>query len=74
MGKIIVEKRGRVTIPSDVRKILGIKEGTELEVSVEEGKILLKPVIKTSAVHLYGIAGEEEVNLKEVEDSLSEGS
>jgi len=68
--RVVVEKRGRITIPSSIRRALGIKEGTELEVSLEGGRIVLKPVFKVSARDLYGLAGEEEVDLEEVEASL----
>jgi len=37
----MVKKEGRVTIPAKVRKELGIKEGTVLELEVIHGKILL---------------------------------
>ena len=70
--KVIVEKRGRIVIPSEVRKLLKIEEGSELELFVEGGKIVLKPSIKLSAKDLYGIAGEERVDIEEIEESLGE--
>lgn len=36
-----MKKEGRITIPVKVRKKLGIKEGTVLEVEIFYGKILL---------------------------------
>jgi len=66
-----VEEKGRVVIPASVRRQLGIKPGTELEVDVREGGILMKPRRKVSAKDLLGIAGKERVNLEEVESSLS---
>ncbi|MEM3607784.1 MAG: AbrB/MazE/SpoVT family DNA-binding domain-containing protein [Candidatus Bathyarchaeia archaeon] len=70
MGKVIVEKRGRITIPSRIRAMLGIKEGTELEVGFDSGKLILKPVLRVSAKDLYGVAGEERVNIEEIEEAL----
>lgn len=67
----VVEEKGRVVIPASVRKQLGIRPGTELEVNVREGGILMKPIRKVSAKDLLGVAGKERVNLDEVESSLS---
>jgi AbrB family looped-hinge helix DNA binding protein len=65
-----VEDKGRVVIPAAVRKMLGIKQGTKLEVNVRDGGILMKPQRKVSAKDLLGIAGKERVKLGDVEDSL----
>jgi AbrB family looped-hinge helix DNA binding protein len=67
-----VEDKGRVVIPADVRKRLGIKRGTKLEVDVKDGGILMKPQRMVSARDLLGIAGKERVKLREVEDSLAD--
>jgi AbrB family looped-hinge helix DNA binding protein len=71
-GTTTVEDRGRVVIPAEVRKRLGIKRGTELEVAVKDGGILMKPRRRVSAKDLLGIAGRERVKLKEIEDSLTD--
>ncbi len=34
---------GRVVIPAELRKSFGIKEGDQLEISVEEDRIILSP-------------------------------
>jgi AbrB family looped-hinge helix DNA binding protein len=65
-----VEDKGRVVIPAAVRKRLGIKPGTRLEVNIRDGGILMKPQRKVSAKDLLGIAGKERVKLRDVEDSL----
>ena len=57
-------------IPASVRKQLGIKPGTELEVDVREGGIVMKPKRKVSAKDLLGAGGKERVNLEELESSL----
>jgi len=69
--KVVLDDRGRITIPSEVRKKLRLKKGTTLLVEVREKMIILKPLRKISAKDLLGIAGEEEVNIEEVEKSLS---
>lgn len=68
----MVEEKGRVVIPASVRKQLGIKPGTELEIDVRDGGILMKPKRKVSAKDLLGIAGRERANLEEVESSLTD--
>ncbi|MDG6978341.1 MAG: AbrB/MazE/SpoVT family DNA-binding domain-containing protein [Nitrososphaerota archaeon] len=68
----VVEEKGRVVIPASVRKQLGIKPGTELEIDVRDGGILMKPKRKVSAKDLLGIAGRERANLEEVESSLTD--
>lgn len=72
MGKITVEKRGRIVIPAEIRRALGIKEGSELFIEIERGKIVLTPVRRITARDLFGVAGEEEVSLEEVENALSD--
>ncbi len=71
MGKVTVEKRGRIVIPSEIRKALGIKEGSELSIQIEGGRIILTPLRRLTARTLFGIAGEEEVSLEEIENALS---
>ena len=66
----VVEERGRVVIPASVRRQLGIRPGTELEVEIREGGIVMKPKRKVSAKDLLGVGGKERVNLEELESSL----
>ncbi len=70
---IVVEKRGRITLPSEIRRALGIKEGTMLEAAIEGGKIVLRLARRASAKDLLGIAGTERVDLREVEQALGYG-
>jgi len=69
--KVILDNRGRITIPSEIRKKLRLKKGTILLVEVREKMIILKPLRKISAKDLLGIAGEEKVSIEEIEKSLS---
>jgi AbrB family looped-hinge helix DNA binding protein len=47
MWKIVrVGKNGRITIPVEFRRKLGIKEGDILEIEVVDRKIVLRPVPK----------------------------
>src|SRR5919198_5484886 len=40
---VAVNKQGRLTLPVDVRRRLGIGEGTQLEVSVDRDAVQLRP-------------------------------
>lgn len=43
--KSTVKKRGQVTIPKNFRELLDLKEDDQLEVTIEDGKIVMQPVI-----------------------------
>lgn len=45
MGKAKIDKRGRILIPSEKRKKLDLKAGTEFELTEHGGVLLLKPII-----------------------------
>ena len=45
MPLIQVRKKAQITIPSKIRKILGVKEGDYLDVEVEDNKIILTPKV-----------------------------
>lgn len=45
MGKIKMDERGRVLIPTEEREKLGLKSGTEFELVEEKGVLLLKPIV-----------------------------
>ena len=40
---IAVNEQGRVTLPAEIRRRLGIRAGSQLEVKVEENAIRLRP-------------------------------
>lgn len=63
MGKVTVEKRGRIIIPAEIRRALGIREGSELTVELDDGRIVLTPVRRLTARDLFGAAGEDNVSL-----------
>ena len=69
--KVVVDERGRITIPSEIRRRLKLRRGMELVVEVKDDFIVLKPVRRIKARDLLGLAGSEEVNIEEVEGSLA---
>ena len=71
---VILDERGRVTLPAWLRRRLGLKPGSRLEVRVEAGRVVLIPVRRVRARDLLGVAGSEEVDLEELEGALGEVS
>ena len=69
--KVVVDERGRITIPSEIRRRLKLRRGMELVVEVKDDFIVLKPVRRIKAKDLLGLAGSEEVNIEEIEGSLA---
>jgi AbrB family looped-hinge helix DNA binding protein len=42
--RVTLDKYGRIVVPKRVRDRLGMGEGTDLKVEVEEGRLVLRPV------------------------------
>ena len=64
---IAIDKRGSINIPSSLRKELGLKNGDHLNISVEDGGVIvLQPVVIYPTVQLseQGLA-----KLKEARES-----
>jgi len=45
VGRIKMDERGRILIPSKERKRLNLNPGVEFELTDEKGVLLLKPII-----------------------------
>lgn len=52
--EVRVGKRRTIVIPKAVAEMLGIEEGSRLELRVEEGRIILEPVPDAVRLSLYG--------------------
>ncbi|AHL22868.1 MULTISPECIES: AbrB/MazE/SpoVT family DNA-binding domain-containing protein [Thermococcus] len=64
-----VTRNYQITIPSDVRKKLGIKVGDILLVEVEDGKV----VLKKSELELPLLPGGKGLTVEEIEETIIEG-
>jgi len=69
MGLIKVTRNYQITIPSEVRKKLGIKVGDILVVDVEDGKI----VLKKSDLELPTLPGGKGLTVEEIEKKILKG-
>jgi transcriptional pleiotropic regulator of transition state genes len=43
LAKVKIDRFGRILIPKRIRESLGIRENSELEIEIEDEKILIKP-------------------------------
>ncbi|WP_373469181.1 AbrB/MazE/SpoVT family DNA-binding domain-containing protein [Acidianus infernus] len=70
--KVKVTRNFQVTIPSEIREKLGIKEGDYVEVTLDEsnGVIIIKPYIrKWTTIRLNRKVDQEDID-KAVEEAL----
>ncbi|HID41424.1 MAG TPA: AbrB/MazE/SpoVT family DNA-binding domain-containing protein [Pyrodictium sp.] len=74
MPTVVLDKKGRITIPSEIRSRLGLKPGSRLEVTLEGDRIVIRPARRLQARDLLGIAGVEETKLEDIEQALGETS
>lgn len=58
-----VDELGRVVIPIELRRSLGIKEKDPIEIYIEEDEIILKKYIKDTVCQITGEATDENVAL-----------
>lgn len=49
LSRVRVKQKGQVTIPQEIRNKLGIEEGTILDITAQDGTIVLKPLPRLEA-------------------------
>jgi AbrB family looped-hinge helix DNA binding protein len=72
MPLIQVRDKAQITIPSGIRKELGIKKGDYLEIVKEDDKIVIIPKILVDKV-LVNLSAKGEEMLKEAIDDVKKG-
>jgi len=70
MMEVRVERGGRITIPPEVLRSLGLREGDVLELEVTGKSIILRSAKRITVNDLWGLAGAHKVNLEDVENAL----
>jgi len=73
-----LSSKGQVVIPRPVREALGLKQGVRFDVRLDEGKIILEPLIVSSVEALYAkyagadfLADLEQEHRQEVKDDAA---
>lgn len=69
MGITKVTRNYQITIPSDIRKKLGIKVGDVLVIEIEDGKA----VIKKSDLELPLLPGGKGLRIEDIEEAIRRG-
>ncbi len=69
MGITKVTRNYQITIPSDIRKKLGIKVGDVLIIEIEDGKA----VIKKSDLELPLLPGGKGLKVEDIEEAIRKG-
>ena len=70
--KVVVGRRGKTTIPQEIRKKLEIHEGTRLLVNTEEGTVVFRKVPS-----IFDLAGKSKMTKQQafrLLDKMREGS
>jgi len=73
MPLVQVREKAQITLPSKIRKALGIKEGAHLEAEVEDNKIVLIPKILVDKAKAVTLSKKGEEMLKEALEDVKKG-
>lgn len=73
MSAIRVKDKAQITLPVRVRKALGIKEGDYLNVSLENGRVVLTPQLMLDKVPEGNLSAEGLRMLEEAREDVREG-
>ena len=65
--EVVVTKRGQTTIPIEVRRKLGIQEGTRLRVEALDGKVVF-----TKTPSIFDLAGTSKLSRQEAFKALDD--
>ncbi len=68
MGRAKIEDRGRVLIPKEIRDKAGFRQGEEVEIEVENGKVIIKPLtdLEKFSKELKGCVSKSRIHPLEV--------
>ena len=68
--------KGQVVLPKDVRDRLGLRPGTELDVEVRDGVVVLRPIRKITVDDLLGMLAwtGKPKTLEDMEQAIADGA
>jgi AbrB family looped-hinge helix DNA binding protein len=55
-------RHGQITLPKEIRKILGVEEGDLIELGLENARVFLQPKILVDKKIIFSEAGEVKIN------------
>lgn len=61
---VTVNAQGRITLPADARRSLGLSDGAQLEVRVEDNEIRLRPARVVVAEDAWAYAADSIASIK----------
>ena len=70
MPVVKILRHGQITLPKEIRKILGVEEGDLLELGLENARVFLQPKILVDKQTVLSEAGE--IKIKEALESFRE--
>ena len=62
MPVVKILRHGQITLPKEIRKILGVEEGDLLELGLENARVFLQPKILVDKQTVLSEAGEIKIN------------
>jgi len=62
MPVVKILRHGQITLPKEIRKILGVEEGDLLELGLENARVFLQPKILVDKKIVFSEAGEVKIN------------
>lgn len=65
-----IGEKGRVTLPIEIRRTLGVREGDTIIIEARGKEIVLKPKRYVSVKDAAGIAALGKVRIEEIEEAM----
>lgn len=72
--KAVLKKRGQLTIPKSIRDALKLEENAQLDVTIENGAIVLQPVITIAKDQAWFWSDEWQEGEREAEEEIKSGN
>jgi len=71
MTVVKILRHGQITLPKEIRKILGVEEGDLLELGLEDAKVFLQPKVLVDRETVLSESGK--IKIKEALEALEKG-
>ena len=68
-----IARNGHFTIPKEIRKLLGIKDGDFVKLAIKNSRIVVTPLTLVNKDQKYFFSPECQKEIKEAEEAFKEG-